>query len=283
MSSQLENNQTSEHLKTIRLSLPKTIATNIKQMRLVGNDLILYVPESDVETVTNTFTSLNFDLVEREYKLHVSASTEQEFENMGSIPRGCVNGRHIYTVTVNSQTKYDELINSSVPECTFKAFRFRFSKSSNMNQDDDGSDTKDQVNSNQENGWTPVAKSKNGKQPRQYQDRRPDGQDRQYQDRRSDGQDRQDRQDRPYQDRQQNRPYQDRRPDGRQGGDTRSDVRQGGNRRPDGRQEGDRRQYTQQDERQSNQSQDRRQPNQYQDRRQQNTNQQNTNQQSNNA
>ena len=281
MSSQLENNQTSEHLKTIRLSLPKTIATNIKQMRLVGNDLILYVPESDVEQVTNTFTSLDFDLVDREYKLHVSASTEQEFENMVSIPRGCVNGRHIYTVTVNSQAKYDELINSSLAECTFKPFRFRFSKSSNMNQDDDGSDTKDQVNMNQENGWTPV-KSKNGKQqPRQYQD----GDRRQ--DRRQDGQDR------PYQDRQQNR-----RPDGRQGGDprsdTRSDPRQGGNRRPDGRQEGrqegDRRQYGQQDERQSNQSQDRRQPNQYQDRRQPNQSQnrqqgssQNTNQQSNNA
>jgi hypothetical protein len=269
MSSQSENNQTSEHLKTIRLSLPKTIATNVKQMRLVGNDLILYVPETDVENVTESFTSRDFDLVEREYKLHVSANTEQEFENMVSIPRGCVNGRHIYTVTVNSQAKYDELINSSVPECTFKPFRFRFSKSSNMNQDDDGSDTKDQVNSNQE-GWTPVAKSKVSKQqPRQYQDgdRRQDGdrqQNRPYQDRRPDG-----RQDG---DRQQNRPYQDRRPDGRQ------DGRQGGDRRQDGdrRQGGDRRQYGQQ----SNSS-DRRQPNQSQNRQQGSS--QNTNQQSNNA
>ena len=239
MSSQLENSQSSEHLKTIRLSFPKTIATNIKQMRLVNNDLVLYVPESDVEKVTKAFTSHEFDLVEREYKLHVSSNTEQEFDNMVSIPRGCVNGRYIYTVTVNNQAKYDELINSSLPECTFKPFRFRFSKSSNINQDDD-SDTKDQVNSNQRNEWTPVAKSKNSKQqPRQYQDRRLDGQDRRLdgQDRRLDGQDRQ-----------QNRQY--------QGG------RQDGNRR------------------QPNQSQDRRQSNQTQNRQQgssQNTKQQSNN------
>ena len=240
MSSQLENNQTSEHLKTIRLSLPESITTNIKQMRLVGNDLILYVPDTQVEPVTESFTSepgITFKLVEREYKIHVSAATEQVFENIESITRPSVNDRYIYTLIVNSQQKYDDLINSSTQECTFKPFRFRFSKSSNMNADND-SDTNEQVNANQNNGWTPVSKPKNGKQ----QDRRPDAQN--------------------------NRQYQNgRQQDARQqDGDRRNYGRQDGRQQDGARQDGAR-----QDGRQSKQYQNK------QQRPQQNTNQQSNN------
>jgi hypothetical protein len=158
MDSQNQNNQSTDRLNTIRLSLPDNVVGDIRRMRLVGNDLILYVPSETTETVTKCFTNNGFNCVERVYKLHVSAESNEAFQNIfagyTSEQRKGVHGRVIYTVTVDTQEKYNELIALSTAECSIKQFKSRFAKHS---EDDVDSDTEKQLNRKvDDQEWTPV-------------------------------------------------------------------------------------------------------------------------------
>lgn len=129
--------QTTERFETIRLSLPTNIADDIKNMRLIGSDLVVYVQKDQVPSVTKVFTDAGFNRVERVFKVHVSALSEQTFTNRQSEYRGCVNGRHIYTVLLDTQEEYNNIISSSSQECTVKPFRSRFAKHHNTDTNDE--------------------------------------------------------------------------------------------------------------------------------------------------
>jgi hypothetical protein len=166
MSAQSQSNQQNEQLRTVRLSLPASCdISNVRRMRLVGSDLVLYVPEADVSSVSKSFNDAGFSSVDRVYKLHVSAASPEAFKSVFTDSdheyRGEVNGRHIYTVTVDDKEDYDNHIASSTADCTVKAFRSRFANAHRDNTDAK-SDTKEQVKYAEE--WTKVKGKKSNRQ-----------------------------------------------------------------------------------------------------------------------
>ena len=122
-----------EHLSTIRLSFPPEDLTNIVRIRIVGHDLLLYVREDKIDTVTSTFTKKHgFNIVDRVYKLHVSAPSKEDFETtFGKVEYEdrSTDGRFIATVIVDSEEEYNKFLNLGKNQdckCRVKAFRPRF-------------------------------------------------------------------------------------------------------------------------------------------------------------
>lgn len=85
------SNQTQSHgngqeervsLKTLKFSFPSGLLTDVQQIRLSGNDLILYVDESHIDAVKTNLTNADFSLVNREYILHVSSSDREHFNEL---------------------------------------------------------------------------------------------------------------------------------------------------------------------------------------------------------
>lgn len=86
MSNQTQNQSQSQEervtLKTLKFSFPSGLLTDVQQMRLSGNDLILYIDESHVEAVRTNLTNADFTLVNREYILHVSSNDRDHFNEL---------------------------------------------------------------------------------------------------------------------------------------------------------------------------------------------------------
>jgi hypothetical protein len=88
MSNQTQNQSQSQSqeervtLKTLKFSFPSGLLTDVQQMRLSGNDLILYIDESHVDAVKTNLTNADFTLVNREYILHVSSTDRDHFNEL---------------------------------------------------------------------------------------------------------------------------------------------------------------------------------------------------------
>lgn len=136
-----EQNET-QRLTTIRFSLPSDVASMVKNMKPIGEDLLVYVRDTDVKSVTDKFTGMGLKPVQREYKLHISAPSEEVFTNVfGNVEKEVRESpnKYVATVTVATKEEYDKLLElNGTNECRVKSFRNLRAKwtSSRPNDDD---------------------------------------------------------------------------------------------------------------------------------------------------
>ena len=103
-------------LKTLKFSFPSGLLTDVQQIRLSGNDLILYVDESHVDAVRTNLTNADFSLVNREYILHVSSSDREHFNELLKDYKEHLDIREesstkvIAKVTVNTEEDYRKIL-----------------------------------------------------------------------------------------------------------------------------------------------------------------------------
>jgi len=126
---------------TIRFSFPEGMLDNIERMRLIGNDIIVYTTEDSVESLIDNFKTMNFNLVEREYKLHVSTPDKKSFEEVfGDIEyetRSSIDNRFIVTIVTDTMDDYNKFLSYNENDIRVKPFNPRYAKvkSDDQNQD----------------------------------------------------------------------------------------------------------------------------------------------------
>ena len=80
------SNQQVSRLSTVRFSLPENLLESVKNMKIVGRDLLFYVPEEEVASVTQTCTDMGLSVVDRVFRLHASTQDEATFKRVfGSV------------------------------------------------------------------------------------------------------------------------------------------------------------------------------------------------------
>jgi hypothetical protein len=123
-------NETSK--ATIRFSFPEGMLNNVERMRLIGNDLLIYTTEDSVESLSENFRNMNFILVEREYKLHVSTPDEETFKRVfGDIEyetRTSVDNRFIATIVTDTMDDYNRFLSYSENDIRVKPFNPRYAR-----------------------------------------------------------------------------------------------------------------------------------------------------------
>jgi hypothetical protein len=134
-------------LSTVRFSLPEALLESVKNMKIVGKDLLFYVADEDVVSVTQVCSDMGLSVVERVFRLHASAPSEEVFRNVfGDVEHETreSSSRYIATLTVESRDEYDRLLSlHGEQEVVVKPFKARYS---NMRRsDDDQSDTNEGV------------------------------------------------------------------------------------------------------------------------------------------
>lgn len=120
MSNQTQNQSQSQEervsLKTLKFSFPSGLLTDVQQIRLSGNDLILYVDETNVDVVKTNFTNADFSLVNREYIIHVSSNDRDHFNELLKDYKEHLDIREessskvIAKVTVNTEDDYRKIL-----------------------------------------------------------------------------------------------------------------------------------------------------------------------------
>jgi len=156
-----ESNQ--DHITTIRFSLPTNIA-DVQRLRLIGRDILLYVPENKVDSVTKSMIDHGFNTVERIYKLHISAASKADFDSVfGEIEYEdrSSGGRFIATIIADTEEDYNKYLafgQGENPKCRVKAFRARFA---NIQHEEPKKEIKQHINQSQNKteNWQ-VAKKK---------------------------------------------------------------------------------------------------------------------------
>ena len=147
MSTQFQESRTS----TVRLSFPnESLKDSIKNMKIIGGDLLLYVSEDQVESVTQFYSNLGFTTVDRVFKLHVSTQDEQSFTRIfGDVTHEVreTTPRFITTLSLTDKDEYDKLLALHGNDCVVKPFKFRYSSLRSTDQDD-ASDTNERVQYN---------------------------------------------------------------------------------------------------------------------------------------
>jgi hypothetical protein len=134
-------------LSTVRFSLPESLLESVKNMKIVGKDLLFYVAEEDVAFVNQTCSEMGLSVVERVFRLHASAPSEEVFRNVfGDVEHETreSSSRYIATLTVESREEYDRLLSlHGEQEVVVKPFKARYSGM--RRSDDDQSDTNEGV------------------------------------------------------------------------------------------------------------------------------------------
>ena len=159
-------------LSTIRFSLPEDLLESVKNMKIVGRDLLFYVPEEEVESVTKTCSDMGLNVVDRVFKLHASTQDEATFKRIfGDVEfevRESLN-RFIATISVDSKDEYDRLLALHGEDAVVKPFKVRYSNS-RRSDDDDHSDTNENVmeqkQSRSQTGYAPRSNNGSSSGPR---------------------------------------------------------------------------------------------------------------------
>ena len=138
---QQEQSET-QRLTTIRFSLPSDVSGMVKNMKPIGNDLLVYVRDTDVKSVTEKFTGMGLTPVQREYKLHISSPSEEVFTKVfGSLEKEVRESpnKYVVTVSVGSKEEYDKLLElNGTSDCRVKPFRnLRAKWTASRSSDDD--------------------------------------------------------------------------------------------------------------------------------------------------
>ena len=103
---------------TLRFSLPEKLNKQIQHMKFIDNDLLVYTHNDNSDEVKKAFSNVEFTLVPRakqEYKLHVSATNKETFENVfggmsNNIEERSSNGRFMVTITATNKEQYDLML-----------------------------------------------------------------------------------------------------------------------------------------------------------------------------
>jgi hypothetical protein len=151
-------------LTTGRFKLPDSLTKNAQRMQFIGDDLLVYT--ENLPELTSVLEQLGFTIVEREYKLHVSANNEEIFKSVfgevKSESRTSDAGKFIATVTLDSKEEYNkflELGNDQSNGCRIKPFKFRFTPRNRETSPDNSS----QYQRQPERGLGKGGKGKGGK------------------------------------------------------------------------------------------------------------------------
>ena len=137
----MDTKQETERLTTIKFAFPTLSLQNVKNMRLINNELILYVNKSDVDNVSKTFTNMQFNLIDRVYKVHVSTSNKDTFVNaFGNIKYevspASNDNRFIVSITTNDENEYRRLLeigNDEKNKCRVRPYQHRLRNTQNVN------------------------------------------------------------------------------------------------------------------------------------------------------
>ena len=141
----------------------------MKNIRIVNNELLIYINKNDVENVTDVFTNLKFNLIDRVYKLHVSTTDKDTFiETFGDVnyetsPASNEN-RFIVSITTDNFDEYNRLLtvgNDSNNKCRVRPFR-------NIHVNNDQREPRDQRDQRDQ---------RDNRGPRVYRDNRTDNRD----------------------------------------------------------------------------------------------------------
>jgi hypothetical protein len=138
----MQSENETQRLTTIRFSLPSDVSGLVKNMKPIGDDLLVYVRDTDVKSVTEKFTGMGLTPVQREYKLHISSPSEEVFTKVfGSLEKEVRESpnKYVVTVTVGSKEEYDKLLElSGTSDCRVKPFRnLRAKWTASRSSDDD--------------------------------------------------------------------------------------------------------------------------------------------------
>ena len=188
MSNQVSNQES--HLNTLRFSLPSELQSMVHSMKLLGNDLLVYVDESNTESVSERFTEMGLEVVERQYRVHVSGPSEHFATHFGSYEHE-VRSENVFTVVAKDRAQYDELLAMEVDGFRIRPFRQRFAnvRTEESNQTSAPAPTsarqhsrRERVPDAEEGQWTQVSRTKRSEHQGDRQYQRSDRQgDRQYQ------------------------------------------------------------------------------------------------------
>jgi len=160
--------QESSHITTLRLSFPENFLDNVKNMKLIGKDLLFYVGEDDKESLSKSLQEMGLEVIDRVYKIHASAENETNFKNvLGDIAHevreNSQSSRYIATISVDSKEEYDRILELNGDECFIKPYKARYSVFRKQS-DDDYSDTRENIQASKKY----QSSQQNGNQKKQY-------------------------------------------------------------------------------------------------------------------
>lgn len=119
--------QETGNFTTLRFSFPEPALAGVSRMRIIGNDLLIYTTG---ENTQEEFTKMNFSVVERQYKLHVSALNEKTFKDafgdVEILENRSTSERFIATIEASDQEQYREFLGKDSRDLRVKQFRARY-------------------------------------------------------------------------------------------------------------------------------------------------------------
>ena len=124
--------QETGNFTTLRFSFPESALVGVSRMRIIGNDLLVYTTGDKTQ---EEFTKMNFSVVERQYKLHVSALNEKTFKDaFGDVEifeNRSTSERFIATIEASDQSQYHEFLAKDSRDLRVKQFRVRYANTNN--------------------------------------------------------------------------------------------------------------------------------------------------------
>ena len=122
-----QNAQETGNFTTLRFSFPESALAGVSRMRIIGNDLLIYTTG---ENTQEEFTKMNFSVVERQYKLHVSALNEKTFKDafgdVEILENRSTSERFIATIEASDQEQYREFLGKDSRDLRVKQFRAKY-------------------------------------------------------------------------------------------------------------------------------------------------------------
>jgi hypothetical protein len=100
-------------LKSLRFNLPIDCLNGIARIKMIGQDVLVYVENDNFDSVKKSYIDHGFKFVEREYKVHVSAQSKEEFEKLFEKVKyedRSSEGRFIATITASSEEEYNKYL-----------------------------------------------------------------------------------------------------------------------------------------------------------------------------
>lgn len=122
-------------ITTVRLAFPQECMEQVMKFRIIGNDLLLYIPKTaNRKDIIDKYISKGFNVIEKEFKLHISAQNKEDFISVfGDIKyEDRSNGtKFICTVTLLTEEEYDKFIKigqTKECKCRIRPYKQLFSE-----------------------------------------------------------------------------------------------------------------------------------------------------------
>jgi len=119
-----------QQVSTVRVGLPKEITDNTQNIKILGNDILLYVNKDNLEKVKSNITDLGLTIINRIYKIHVSAPSKEVFETIFKKYLSEIkydirnnNNRFIVTITTDNDKDYAKYLELDSDVVLVKPFK----------------------------------------------------------------------------------------------------------------------------------------------------------------